>query len=100
MAVMFTSGLKNNLMQKENQEQEVMCQESKKCIEILELLLDGEATAEQEGFFKSHIEKCMPCYRYYDLEKSIKEILQTKVERKAVPRDLVDSIKSKIRETV
>lgn len=98
MAVMFTNWLKNTLKQKENPKE--MCQESRKCIEILELLLDGEANPEQEDFFRSHIEKCMPCYQYYNLEKSIKQILQTKVERKSVPQDLVASIKSKIKETV
>lgn len=98
MAIIFTNWLKNTLKRKENSTE--MCQESKKCIEILELLLDGEADPDQEDFFRNHIEKCMPCYQHYNLEKTIKEILKTKIEKKPVPQDLVDSIKSKIKETV
>lgn len=98
MAVMFTNWLKNTLRHKENSTE--MCQESKKCLEILELLLDGEADQEQAEFFHAHIENCMPCYKHYNLEKTIREILQTKIEKKTVPNDLVESIKTKIKETV
>jgi anti-sigma factor (TIGR02949 family) len=98
MAIIFTNWLKNTLGKKENSTE--MCQESKKCMEILELLLDGEADSEQEVFFRDHIERCMPCYQHYNLEKTIKELLKTKIEKKPVPNDLVDSIKLKIKETV
>lgn len=97
MAIMFTNWLKNTLRHKENSNE--MCQESKKCLEILELLLDGEAAPEQAEFFHAHIENCMPCYKHYNLEKKIREILQTKIERRPVPHDLVESIKIKIKET-
>lgn len=98
MAVMFTDWLKNTFRRKEKAQEK--CKESKKCIEILELLLDGEASKEQEAFYYDHIEKCMPCYQYYNLDKTIKEILKTKIERKPVPQDLVSNIKLKIKETV
>ena len=98
MAVMFTNWLKSTFKRKESSASE--CKESAKCMEILQLLLDGEADSEQEQYFHSHIEKCMPCYQYYNVEKAIKEILQTKIERKPVPQDLVNNIKLKIKETV
>lgn len=98
MAVMFTNWLKNTFKRKENTVER--CKESEKCMEILQLLIDGEANNEQESYFRKHIETCMPCYQYYNLEKAIKEILQTKIERKPVPQDLVNTIKLKIKETV
>jgi hypothetical protein len=30
------------------------------CIEMLQLILDGQATAEQQAYFKSHMDKCAP----------------------------------------
>ena len=101
MAVMFTKWLKNTFMTKQKDSgAEKECKESKKCMEILQLLLDGEATNDEEQYYLKHIDCCMPCYEYYNLEKAIKEILQTKVARKPVPQDLVENIKLKIKETV
>lgn len=101
MAVMFTNWLKNTFKRKDSAVVEkCRCEESEKCMEILQLLIDGEADNEQEAYFLKHIETCMPCYQYYNLEKAIKEILKTKIERKPVPQDLVNTIKLKIKETV
>jgi anti-sigma factor (TIGR02949 family) len=69
------------------------------CLKILELIVDGEATALQEKQFRDHIEACLPCYESFNLEKSIKKLLQTKLEKKPVPSDLIESIKSRINET-
>lgn len=99
MASMFTNWLKNTFKRTASTA-EGGCKEPDKCMEMLQLLLDGEANSEQEQYFHHHIEKCMPCYQCYNVEKAIKEILQTKVERRPVPQDLVNTIKLKIKETV
>lgn len=70
-----------------------------KCLEILELIMDGEATPQQENDFRKHIDACLPCYETYNLEASIKKLLQTRIERKQVPEDLIEKIRSKIRHT-
>ncbi|TDI67098.1 MAG: anti-sigma factor [Bacteroidetes bacterium] len=69
----------------------------KGCIELLELITDDEASPEEIKHFQKHIDECLPCYEAYNLEKSIKEMLQTKLKRKQVPDDLIQSIKLKIR---
>ncbi len=69
----------------------------KKCLELLELITDNEASSEEEKRFREHINACLPCYESFNLEKSIKEMLQTKLEKKQVPEDLIESIKLKIR---
>ena len=73
---------------------QVSCQ---RCLKLLELITDGEASPEEEQQFHKHINDCLPCYEAYNLEQSIKEMLQTKVEKKQVPSDLINSIKQKIR---
>lgn len=99
MAIMFTNWLKDRFWPKLKPSKSSGCSENSECMKLLQLMLDGEASEEEAKIFNDHIEKCMPCYEYYNLEKTIKEIIQTKIERKAVPGDLVDSIKSKIKET-
>ena len=73
------------------------CPDQAKCLEVLELMLDGEATAEQKKQFELQIKNCMPCYKQYNLDKAIKEMLLDKVEVKEVPVGLVDNIRTKIR---
>lgn len=83
----------------ENTEQK-NCKDHAKCMEMLQLILDGEATDSDKDYYYSHMEKCMPCYRAYNLESAIRRILKTNLDKKQVPADLVDCIKSKIKETV
>ncbi len=70
-----------------------------RCIETLQLIIDGQAGPEDDAFFQSHIQECMPCYRKYSLEKSIKDVLLLKVEKKCVPSELINAIKEKIKAT-
>lgn len=70
-----------------------------KCLELLELIMDGEASPEEEAQFHKHIKDCLPCYESYNLETSIKTLIQTKLEKKQVPEDLIARIRSKIRDT-
>jgi len=69
------------------------------CMKLLELVMDGEATPEEEKHFHKHINDCLPCFETFNMEQSIKEMLQTKLEKKQVPEDLINSIKQKIRNT-
>lgn len=99
MAIMFTNWLRNKIWPKPRTAKSAGCSESSECMKLLQLMLDDEATESEAQKFNDHIEKCMPCYQYYNLEKTIKQVIQTKIERKTVPVDLVESIKSKIKET-
>ncbi len=68
-----------------------------KCIEIMNLILDGEATVEQMEYFNSKIKCCEKSMSFYNLEKCVKEIIQNKIDNKPVPQDLIDCIKSKLK---
>jgi len=67
------------------------------CMEMLQSILDGEATSEQKKYFKEHMDHCLPCYKEYNLDMAIKELLQTKCCGGNCPEDLVAQIKSKIK---
>lgn len=66
------------------------------CMEMLQLILDGEANSEQQEFFKSHMDSCMPCFKSYNLDMTIKELLKTRCCNDPVPQDLVEQIKMQI----
>ena len=66
------------------------------CMEMLQLILDGEATAEQKDYFKQHMDHCMPCYKEYNVDMAIKELLKANCCGGNCPEGLADQIKSKI----
>jgi mycothiol system anti-sigma-R factor len=72
------------------------CQNQRECFEKLQMILDGEATSqEKDHFLKEHLEQCMPCYKSYHLEVTIRELLKSKCCQHA-PQDLVDNIRKKV----
>lgn len=72
------------------------CHDKGKCLKILYLILDNEATAEEQAFMEEHLDCCMPCLQRFELEKEIKELLKKKLAHKEVPQDLVTTIRDKI----
>jgi anti-sigma factor (TIGR02949 family) len=66
------------------------------CLKSLQLVVDGEATKEQEDFFMNHLDECIPCYNFYQVEKSVKEVLQNKICKKEAPSHLIHQIRNQI----
>ncbi|MBX7125152.1 MAG: hypothetical protein K1X47_05630 [Cyclobacteriaceae bacterium] len=66
------------------------------CLEMLQLVLDGQATSEQIAYFKKHMEVCMPCYKSYSVDMMIKDMLQRKCCGSGIAPETLDSIRQKI----
>jgi mycothiol system anti-sigma-R factor len=66
------------------------------CMEMLQIILDGEATDDQQKYFKTHMDHCMPCYKSYDLDMHIKKLLQSKCCGGECPEELIEKIKVQI----
>ena len=75
------------------------CSDREKCDEILHLIIDGEATREEEEYFQNHILQCADCSHYYILEQSIRFALRNKINRKIAPEEFIHQIRMKIKET-
>ena len=72
------------------------CENKRECLEMLQAILDGEATPEQKDhFLKKHLEECMPCYKNYHLEVAIRELIKSKCCNQA-PQELVEDIRKKV----
>ena len=65
-------------------------------MEMIQAVLDGSASAEEVEHFKLNMDACMPCIETYKLEKSVKEAMQGKVEKKCCPQSIVVDIRAKI----
>lgn len=73
------------------------------CIKVLSkvyLALDGAMTTDEEKAFLADLKKCSCCLDHYRIEKSFKDFLTDKIERKCVDQTMVTSIKSQLQATV
>jgi anti-sigma factor (TIGR02949 family) len=66
------------------------------CMEMLQLIIDGDATPEQQEQFMLHIEVCMPCFKSYHLDMALKTLLKSKCSGNGAPPDLIEKIKVQI----
>ena len=64
------------------------------------LALDGALTTEEEKAFLADLNKCSCCLDHYHIEKSFKDFLTDRLERKEMNPTLVGSIKDRIQATI
>ncbi|TXK50806.1 hypothetical protein FVR03_03900 [Pontibacter qinzhouensis] len=74
--------------------------ECEKVANILDLVIDGEASTDEQHFFNSHIEECVSCFESHQKQKLLKSIISGHLKRVIVPDRLATSIKARIQETV
>lgn len=74
------------------------CKDTQKCIEMLQMVVDNEADPQKAAQFLKKIKDCKMCTDCYEQDNCLKDILSSKVERKAVPQDVIDCIKMKLKE--
>ncbi len=72
------------------------CENHQKCMEMIQAVLDGSASKEEVEHFKQNMDECMPCIETYRLEKSVKEAMVAKVEKKCCPQSIIVDIRAKI----
>jgi anti-sigma factor (TIGR02949 family) len=69
------------------------------CTELLQLVIDGQATPEQHQELMQHLERCEDCREEYLLSKTIKDSLKNHIKSNNSPTGLAISIQNKISET-
>jgi mycothiol system anti-sigma-R factor len=73
------------------------CPNKQECLQLLQSILDGEATVQQKDqFMKQHLEECMPCYKNYHLEVAIRDLIKKNCSCEEAPEELIHSIKEKV----
>lgn len=64
-------------------------------MEMLQLVLDGQATPEQRAYFLTHMDHCKSCFKAYDIDMAIKQLLKDRCCGEC-PGDLINQIKAQI----
>jgi hypothetical protein len=72
------------------------CENHEECMKMIQAVLDGSATETEKEHFKMNIELCTPCIEGYELEKSIKTSLHSKIEKKFCPKETIANLKLKL----
>lgn len=72
------------------------CSDIDKYIFILRQVLDGESSPEEEVYLSKHLDACSCCLGAYELEKNVREMLKTRLEKREVPEGLANTIRAKI----
>lgn len=70
-----------------------------KVVSLLDMIVDGEATDDDKTYFFTHVESCKECFSAHEQHNRLKEVLRESIQRKAVPSNLLASIKSVIKAT-
>jgi hypothetical protein len=69
------------------------CENHERCMEMIQAVLDGSATKEELDHFRNEMTTCLPCIEGHELQKSIKEALNIKLEKKCCPKSTVSKIR-------
>ena len=67
---------------------------------MLQVILDGEASDEQKQYFKQHMDICLPCFKGYELDMAIKQLVKSKCCGGDAPSDLVEQIRITISQKI
>ena len=74
--------------------------ECEKVSMLLDLVIDGEATSDDQQYFNHHIEDCLTCFESHQKQKLLKGLVSGHLKRVIVPESLAHLIKAKIQETI
>ena len=70
------------------------------CMEMLQLVVDGQATPEQVEYWKQHLGMCQPCYEKYEVDSTVKEMVKSECCCSKIPQNVIDELSSKIKTIV
>lgn len=73
-------------------------EKKQQCSELLQLVIDGQATQQQKHELDQHLPKCECCRSEFELSLSIKEGLKSRLKKPNLPTELATSIQSKVLE--
>lgn len=84
------------LAQQQGVEYRHECKNRHECLKAIRQILDGEATFEQITHFQANIDHCLPCIESHNLEITVRQLLCDRIEKKAVPQELIANIRAQI----
>ena len=86
-------GLQNDMHNVKLRTEMADCSEYK---ELIQLVIDDEATDKEEAYLRDHLKICLKCLDQYQINEELKKIIRLKLEKKAVPDGLAETIRHKL----
>ncbi|MHA6246574.1 anti-sigma factor family protein [Pontibacter sp. CAU 1760] len=74
--------------------------ECERIAKLLDSIVDGEASSDEQHLFNQHLEECVPCFENHQKQKLLKGLVSGHLKRVIVPASLANRIKAKIQETL
>ena len=68
------------------------------CMEMLQFVLDGQATEEQVAYWKEHLGMCEPCYEKYKVDNTIKELVKSECCCSKIPQEVIEQLSTQIKQ--
>ena len=77
---------------------EIKCDNYELRNDLMQKIIDGQANKEELDLYNTMMSECSDCicHKYCQEELAIKKLLQSKLDRKTVPLELVEKIKTAI----
>lgn len=66
-----------------------ICGDCSHCLEILQIVADGEASPQEIQFFEEHICECSHCKECFEVEQNLRICLQQRLEKRLVPQEII-----------
>ncbi|MFY0654181.1 MAG: zf-HC2 domain-containing protein [Cyclobacteriaceae bacterium] len=64
--------------------------------ELIQLVIDDEATKKEEAYLRRHLKMCLQCLDQYKIDQELKEVLRLKLQKLEVPEGLAETIRGKL----
>ena len=74
------------------------CNDCEKAANMLQVVIDGEASKEDLTEFEMHLSKCSNCANAYETEKKLLQAIKNKISSKCCPQMLLNSVREKIQQ--
>lgn len=71
------------------------CEHHQDCIQLIQRILDGEASLVEKQRFLANKDQCMPCQKGYELELSLKKNIKSKCQLPC-PEQIIHKIRLKL----
>lgn len=83
-------------VQKTMMSKKARCPDEERCLELVRLMLDDQATDADSAYVTKHIDGCYRCYDNYDLENAIRKVVKDKANNVKVSEEVKSEINSKV----
>jgi len=71
------------------------CEHHQDCMQLIQKILDGEASLAEKEIFFANKDQCMPCQKGYELELALKKNIKSKCQL-SCPEQMIKKIRSKL----